>query len=213
MKGAKKSEKTVNLHLKIRLSELVHPSNHGRKQSSGISLKGGGTSSSDDGGRGRSRSVGKLSRGRKNKLIPSPYFELYAAHRCGVSRTYYKSHPLYESAEGIWEDAFFDLGLTHEQVRNGTNGAGHIEIGIRVMHCPPKVSESKLIGNCQVSLETLERQQKEMMWSKEAARRVGSSGRSNSRELAMSLQEPEKHPVLKGFEVTGRLQVLSFSFS
>jgi hypothetical protein len=179
------SDKTANLYMKIRLSELVHPSNHGRRR-------------------------GSRSNGKKSSSVPNPYFEVFAAHRCGMSRSYYKSYPLHGSTEGTWEDAFLDLGLTHKQLQNGTNGASHIEIGIRVMHCSEKGSDIKVIGMCQMSLENLERQQQEMLQKREQIRHfkdiVG-----GVRDIDVSLPEPESHPILKGFEVTGNLQVLSLT--
>jgi hypothetical protein len=178
------SDKIASLYMKIHLSELVHPSNHGRRRSLGINAK--------------------------HSSVPNPYFEVFAAHRCGMSRSYYKSYPLRESTEGTWEDAFLDLGLTHKQLQNGTNGAGHIEIGIRVMHCPEKGSEIKVIGTCHVSLENLERQQQERLQLREEIRHLKDII-GGTREVDMTLPEPEKRPILKGFEVTGKLQVLSLT--
>ena len=179
------SDKTANLCMKIRLSELVHPSNHGRRR-------------------------GSRSNAKKSSHAPNPYFEVFAAHRCGMSRSYYKSYPLHGSMEGTWDDAFLDLGLTHKQLQNGTNGASHIEIGIRVMHCSEKGSDTKVIGMCQVSLENLERQQQEMLQKREEIRHLKDIV-GGAREVDVSLPEPESHPILKGFEVTGNLQVLSLT--
>lgn len=171
--------KTASLHMKIRLSELVHPSNHGRKR-------------------------------RSSSLVPSPFFEVFAAHRCGMSRSYYKSYPLHGSTEGTWEEAFLDLGLTHKQLRTGTNGAGYIEVGIRVMHLSEKGTDIKLIGTCQVSLETLERQQRERTKLQHEVRNLKNII-GDGRDIDMALPEPEKHFILNGFEVTGKLQVLSLA--
>jgi len=180
-KGALELDKTASLHMKIRLSELVHP-DHGKKRGLGIKVKGCNN-------------------------LPSPYFEVFAAHRCGMSRSFYKSYPLHGATEGTWEDAFLDLGLTHEELQNGTSGAGYVEVGIRVMHCPEKGSEIKLIGTCQVSLETLERQQQERMQLQEEIRRL----KDVIGGVAMPLPEPEKHPILDGFKVTGKIQVFSLT--
>merc|ERR1712238_507368 len=97
------------------------------------------------------------------KTLPSPYFELFAAHRNGMSRSYYKSYPLLNANEGTWEDAFLDLGLTHAELKQNAGGASHVEIGLRVMHVPTKGGTPgiKLIGTCQVLLETLEKQQQQ----------------------------------------------------
>ncbi len=177
---ALRTTKNATLHLKVCLSELVHPSNHGRKRR----------------GLGFSRNA-----------VPNPFFEVFAAHRRGMSKSYYKSYPLRETTEGTWEDAFLDLGLTHKQLQNGTNGAGYIEVGIRVMHCPRNGSKIKLIGSCQLSLETLQKEQEERLRLQNEV----TSLKSMVGDTHASLPEPEKHPVLKGFEVTGKLQVVSLA--
>lgn len=168
--------KSATLHMQISVSELIHPSQHGKRRNSK----------------------------RNGKTLPNPYVEVFAAHRCGISKSSYKSYPLHGSREGTWEDAFLALGLTQKQLRNGTNGASYIEVGIRVMHCPDTGSNTKLIGTCKVPLEALQKQQQQ---------RLGliKEYQKSNQSVKLSLPEPEKYPILKGFEVTGQLQVLSLS--
>lgn len=189
------SGESAMLHMKIRLSELVHPSLHSKRRTLGVNVKNGCV---------------RPTINSKSWSAPSPYFELFAAHRRGMSRSYYKSYPLRGSTEGTWEEAFLDLGLTRKQLENGTNGAGYIEIGIRVMHLPDKGSDIKCIGSCQISLEALERQQQERMRLQDEVCNLKHII-GDDREVAMALPEPKMYPILKGFEVTGKLQVLSLS--
>ena len=182
-KNAIELEKTASLHLKIRLSDLLHPAIQGKKR--GIKIKG--------------------------CCNPSPYFEVFAAHRRGMAKSYYRSYPIRESSAGVWEDAFLDLGLTHGQLRNGTDGAGYIEIGIRVMHCPDSGTGIKLIGSCQLSLETLEREQREQRQLRDDVRRLRDVIGDDGRKVNVSLPEPKKHPILNGFQVMGNLQVLNLA--
>ena len=165
------------LHMKISVSELVHPSQHGKRRDSK----------------------------RNAKAPPNPFLEVFAAHRCGTSKSSYKSYPLRGSHEGTWEDAFLDLGLTRKQLQNGTNGASYIEVGMRLMHCPDNGSNMKLIGTCKVPLEALEKEQQRRQRLLEERKKI-------NKETEIALPEPEKYPILKGFEVTGKLQVLSLSF-
>jgi hypothetical protein len=151
------------LCLKLRLSDLAHPTR----------------SSGSSGSAGR---VGSFS----SNINPNPCFEIFVAHRGGMSKGYYKSYPMYNVIEGTWEEAFVDMGLTRHQLDCGIDGASHVEIGIRVMHCPNKGSDMKLIGSSQISLETLER---------------------NDRDTR---SDNNKYPVLQGYQVKGWLQVLSF---
>ena len=181
-KDALGSGKSATLHMKVCLSELVHPSIRGRRRGLGLN----------------------------SKVVPNPFLEVFAAHRCGMCKSFYKSYPLHGSTEGIWEDVFLDLGLTRKQLRNGTNGAGYIEVGIRVMHIPEHGSKIKSIGSCQVSLETLEKEEEERQKLQNEIRNLNDII-GDGRMVDMALPEPKKHPVLKGFAVTGKLQIMSLT--
>eukprot|EP00537_Pseudo-nitzschia_pungens_P018904 CAMPEP_0172413496 /NCGR_PEP_ID=MMETSP1061-20121228/78454_1 /TAXON_ID=37318 /ORGANISM="Pseudo-nitzschia pungens, Strain cf. pungens" /LENGTH=418 /DNA_ID=CAMNT_0013149767 /DNA_START=34 /DNA_END=1290 /DNA_ORIENTATION=- len=205
--------KTAILHMKIRLSGLVHPSKHGGRRSflmqnyfNGNTIKRLSSCHASISDQSSSSAL----RQSKHK-VPVPYFEVFASHRRGMSKSQYKSYPILGgSTEGTWEDAFLDLGLTHEQLRHGTSGGGRVKVGFRVMHCPRKGSRTQQIGTCVVSLETLERQRDEHLRSVSL-----NYDSSNSDGVVVnatgSLKEPEMLPILNGFEVTGKLQVLSFS--
>ncbi len=164
------------LHMKIFVSDLIHPSLHGKRRNSR----------------------------RNGKAPPNPFLEVFVAHRCGTSKSSYKSYPLRGAHEGTWEDAFLYLGLTRKQLQNGTNGASYIEVGMRLMHCPDNGSNIKLIGTCKVPLEALEKEQQRRL-------RLLKERQKLNNEVEISLPEPEKYPILKGFEVTGKLQVMSLS--
>jgi hypothetical protein len=171
-----RKDETLNgiLCLQLRLSGLVHPnstSTSNRSTSPGMMLR-------------RSNSFGNL---RKN-MLPNPCFEVFLAHRAGLSNGYYKSYPLFNTAKGTWEEAFIDTGLTHRQLEYGIGGGSHVEVGIRVLHCPERGSDMQLIGTCVISLENLERN-------------ASANG---------VIQECSKYPILQEYEVKGWLQVLSF---
>ncbi|KAG7372617.1 hypothetical protein IV203_018760 [Nitzschia inconspicua] len=173
-----RDDRNAVLCLKLRLSDLLHPcrSNIGSPTGNGR------------GGSSPQRSF-------SNAFNPNPCFEIFVAHRAGLSDGYYKSYPMYNVRDGTWEEAFIDTGLTRHQLQCGIDGASHVEIGIRVMHCPSKGSEMKLIGITQISLETLELN---------ANRRIqgGTSIHHSSNN--------NKFPILQGYQVMGWLQVLSF---
>ena len=59
-----------------------------------------------------------------------------------------------------------------------------------------------------MSLETLERQQHERFQLEEAII-CTTNDDSDGSGVAISFQEPEKYPILNGYQVTGKLQVLS----
>jgi hypothetical protein len=148
---------------------------------SGLRTSGGG------GGGG-----GGLRRGGGGKSsVPNPFFEVFVAHRGGISKGYYKSYPLYRTTEGTWEECFVGTGLTHDQL---VQGSAHI--GIRVSHFPRRGTTSQIIGTVQVSLEDLERVLGEGNHALEAAET------SESGDLA-------KYPILQGYQVMGWVQVLS----
>lgn len=117
------------------------------------------------------------------------------AHRAGLSQGYYKSYPLYNVTEGTWEEAFVDMGLTRHQLRCGIEGAGHVEVGIRVMHCPNKGSDMKPIGITQISLEALERNAEQNI---------------NNNDISSNSSSNNRYPILQGYQVKGWLQVMSF---
>ena len=196
-----KEEKTAILHMKIRLSELVYPSNKKIKKKNG-----------------EYKYKNRDGKNSKKKQM-NPYFEIFAAHRGGMSRSYYRSYPLMNSNDGTWEDAFLDLGLTHSQLKEASGGASHVEIGIRVMNIPSKgnigTSEIKRIGTCQVGLETLEQQQQQRSLRKN---NIGNDGDDVDEEenvvigeicSSVDQQGPEKYSILNGYHVMGKLQVLS----
>jgi hypothetical protein len=168
------------LCLKLRLSGLVHPSRNSRTSNNNF----------DDNTIVRVGSP--TNRSNSNNVNPNPCFEIFVAHRAGISKGYYKSYPMYNVSEGTWEEAFIDIGLTRHQLHCGIDGAGHVEIGIRVMHCPNKGSEMKIIGTSQISLETLE---KTIIESKK---------QTNGHEKS------NWYPILQGYQVKGWLQVVSF---
>jgi hypothetical protein len=195
------------LHIKLRLSELVHPSSHdpsaGKPRLVGRPAVATSTNAPSSGG-GTSRTSSRSQRTpsmRLRRQLPNPYFEMVVAHRCGMSRSYYKSYPKYRCADGIWEEAFIDLGLTLDQLARGAGGADHVEVGVRVMHCPHRGAEMKLIGTWQASLETLEKQQ-------QLDRQRTGSGRGIVPEEVAS-EMALKYPILQGYKVMGKLQVLS----
>ncbi|OEU18231.1 hypothetical protein FRACYDRAFT_236502 [Fragilariopsis cylindrus CCMP1102] len=196
-----KEEKTAILHMKIRLSELVYPSNKKIKKKNG-----------------EYKYKNRDGKNSKKKQM-NPYFEIFAAHRGGMSRSYYRSYPLMNSNDGTWEDAFLDLGLTHSQLKEASGGASHVEIGIRVMNIPSKgnigTSEIKRIGTCQVGLETLEQQQQQRSLRNNI---IGNDGDDVDEEenvvigeicSSVDQQGPEKFSILNGYHVMGKLQVLS----
>jgi hypothetical protein len=187
-----REEKTAILHMKIRLSELIYPSKKKMKNKN-MEYK-------------KKKKDGNNSK----KKQTNPYFEIFAAHRGGMSRSYYKSYPLMNSNDGTWEDAFLDLGLTHSQLLEASGDASHVEIGIRVMNIPSKgnvgTSEIKLIGTCQVGLETLEQQQQRLLLNSN----ICNGGVDvDEEDNLVDHQGPEKYTILNGYQVTGKLQVLS----
>jgi hypothetical protein len=136
---------------------------------------------------------GGLRRGGGGKSsVPNPFFEVFVAHRGGISKGYYKSYPLYRTTEGTWEECFVGTGLTHDQLVQGT-----AHIGIRVSHFPRRGTTSQIIGTVQVAFEDLERVLGEGNHALEAADETSESG-----DLA-------KYPILQGYQVMGWVQVLS----